>query len=102
MRIVDRLFEESKTAALVILAEDRLDRLLDDFEIIREEETYFSDKIRLLKNNDQFLVQEKSTRHELILRRLPSEQAAHEFIDQRLETYENMWNGCGCKVNYYQ
>lgn len=26
---------------------------------------------------------------------------ARSFVDGRLETYDNMWNGCGCKVDYY-
>ncbi len=27
-------------------------------------------------------------------------EAAQEFVAARLETYERMWDGCGCKVDY--
>ena len=98
----DKLLEKVKNGKVTIVTGDQLNEILDAYEIIREEDTYLSDKIRLLKRGKQFLVQEKSTRQELLLRGFPTEQAAHDFINQRQETYENMWNGCGCKVNYYQ
>ncbi|MDE3155199.1 MAG: hypothetical protein KGN76_08850 [Acidobacteriota bacterium] len=37
-----------------------------------------------------------------VVRRLASGRDARQFVDGRLETYDNMWNGCGCKVRYYE
>ena len=102
MKILSHLSEDLEKQHPVIISEDQWQQLLSECEIIREEETYFSGKIRLLKNHNQFLVQEKSTSHEIILRNMPGAEEADVFIDQRLEIYENMWNGCGCKVNYYE
>jgi len=86
---------------IVIISEEQLKIILDTFDIIREEETYLCGKIRLLRKNDQYFIQEMSNEHQIIVRGIPTKQTGDDFINQRLETYENMWNGCGCKVNYY-
>ena len=37
---------------------------------------------------------------EVLVRIRPDLEAAEEFVRRRLEIYERMWDGCGCKVNY--
>ncbi len=47
------------------------------------------------------LVQEETPDGQILLRRLGSREAAEEFVEDRLATYERMWDGCGCKVDYH-
>lgn len=37
-----------------------------------------------------------------VLRRLADQAAVRAFVRDRLDTYERMWDGCGCKVEYYR
>jgi hypothetical protein len=37
-----------------------------------------------------------------VIRRLDDESEARAFVRDRLDTYERMWDGCGCKVDYYR
>lgn len=37
-----------------------------------------------------------------VLRRLADPAAVRAFVRDRLDTYERMWDGCGCKVEYYR
>jgi hypothetical protein len=46
------------------------------------------------------LVQEETPDREVLVRIRPTREAAEEFVAHRLETYERMWDGCGCKVDY--
>lgn len=39
------------------------------------------------------LVQEKSDQQDYILRKLDSREQAEDFVQQRLDTYERMWDG---------
>ncbi len=39
---------------------------------------------------------------ERVVRRLADAAEAGRFVRERLETYERMWDGCGCKVEYYR
>jgi hypothetical protein len=57
--------------------------------------------IRLLKYDNFYLVQEITEKEELILRLFPAKDAADKFIESRMVIYEQMWDGCGCKVDYY-
>jgi hypothetical protein len=85
----------------LIISEEELDELLSTSELLVEENTYMSDKIRLLKYRDQLILQEKTTKDEYIIRSMNTIEDAEKFINERLEIYNRMWDGCGCKVEYY-
>ena len=89
-----------KNKFTIIKAED-LEELLSHSKILIEKETHLSDKIRLLKINETLIIQEKSDKGEIIIREISTINAAEDFIKERLEIYDRMWDGCGCKVEYY-
>lgn len=90
-----------KKDQVAIFPFERLSELLSKCKTIEEQDTYFSDMIRILGIEDEIYIQEKTNKNEISLRKSASLDEAKAFIKKRLETYENMWNGCGCKVNYY-
>ena len=97
------LLDKLKRKKIVILSEETLDDILNiiGLKIIREDDTHISDHIRILKINSVIILQERTTKHELSLRKLKSIEEANKVVNDRLETYEKMWDGCGCKVDYY-
>ena len=83
------------------LSPEELAELLAAATIVREEDTCISGMMRiLLLGDDTVLVQEETPRREALVRVRPSLEAAGDFVRQRLEIYERMWDGCGCKVDY--
>jgi hypothetical protein len=78
-----------------------LDEVFKDFHIIYEADTGISDKIRILGKDDRHFIQETASKQEILIRRMKSISEAEELVKQRLEIYEKMWDGCGCKVDYY-
>jgi len=38
---------------------------------------------------------------ERLVRRLADLDDARRLVTRRLETYDKMWDGCGCKVDYH-
>jgi hypothetical protein len=100
MNLTKAIASASKKKYLII-SELELKELLQLSKIIIEENTYISDKIRLLKFKDELLLQEKSTKDEYLIRIMKTKKEAEEFIKQRLEIYNRMWDGCGCRVEYY-
>jgi hypothetical protein len=46
------------------------------------------------------LVQEKSNKDEFVIRLMNSKKDADKFIAERIEMYDRMWDGRGCKVKY--
>jgi hypothetical protein len=78
-----------------------LNEVLKNFSVVYEADTILSDKIRILEKDNFFFIQEITNKQEIIFRRMKDESAARELINQRMEIYEKMWDGCGCKVDYY-
>ena len=92
----------AKKKKCLIISELELKELLALSKIIIEENTYISDKIRLLKFKDELILQEKSTKDEYLIRIMKTKKEAEEFIKERLEIYNRMWDGCGCRIDYYK
>ena len=90
-----------KKKKFLMIGESELNELLSHSKMIIEENTYISDKIRLLKFKDELILQEKTTKDEFLIRSMKTQKEAEKFIKDRLEIYNRMWDGCGCRVNYY-
>jgi hypothetical protein len=86
----------------LMITEVELNELLLKSQRIVEKDTLISDKIRLLKHNNQLILQEKTTKDEYLIRMVKSVEEGEELIKQRMEIYDRMWDGCGCKVEYYR
>jgi len=91
-----------KKKAYLKINEEDLELLLSKCKIVEEKDTLISDKLRLLNYQNNLLIQEKSNKGELLIRFMQNKAEASKFIDERLEIYDRMWDGCGCKVDYYK
>jgi hypothetical protein len=87
-------------AAPARIGTDELDSLLSTATVVREADTGVSGMIRILVLDQEVLVQEQTPAGKILLRRRADLAAATAFVDRRLQLYERMWDGCGCKVDY--
>ena len=85
----------------LVIDENQLGELVSKSVVVIEQDTLISDKIRLLKINNEFIMQEKSNKDELLIRSIKSLEEGEELIKKRMEIYDKMWDGCGCKIDYY-
>ncbi len=98
---LDYIIKDLSTNSKIFLPFDELNNILSFSKIIFEQNTLISDFIRILAINDLIVVQEKTNKDEIILHNFKDETKARDFVTERLDIYERMWDGCGCKVNYY-
>ena len=98
---MDEIIEKLKKEKYILLDKQDLEEILKQTEVVRENDTMMSGYIRVLKYKDYILIQEITAKEELALRLFDSREEADKFVDSRLVIYEQMWDGCGCKVNYY-
>jgi hypothetical protein len=96
------IIDKTLNSNYLIIEEADMKTILDNSEIIRVEDTHLSDFIRLLKFEENLFVQETSSNNEIIIRKVNSIEDAHVFIKDRLDFYERKWDGCGCKIDYYE
>jgi hypothetical protein len=101
LKVINAVINYLQTQKIYIEKTDKLPELLSQVETVEEHDTFFSGKIRILKTGDNYLIQEQTPQEELAIRLMNSKDEAKQFVLHRLETYENMWNGCGCRVDYY-
>jgi len=99
--MLESIIDQVRTGAIVTLTPDDLAELLARAEVVHEEDTYLSDMIRILRLDDLVLIQETADKTQIIVRSLPTVDDARAFVARRLETYERMWDGCGCSVSYF-
>jgi len=98
---LDQVASSAKRNKYLLISEVDLHELLSKSELILEENTYISDKIRLLKYKTDLFIQEKTIKNEYLIRVMKTKKEAEDFIKDRLEIYNRMWDGCGCRVKYY-
>jgi hypothetical protein len=84
-----------------IISNDELQELLQNSKSKTITNTMISGNIYLLKVCNNIIVIEQSDKNELLARIFSFEDDAEAFVKDRMETYEKMWDGCGCKVKYY-
>ena len=90
------------TEKFLIISDTELLELLNSSTIIFEQDTRLHDFIRILKLEDHFFLQEKTNLGEIIIRRFNNEADALKLLNDRMQIYDKMWDGCGCKINYYE
>jgi hypothetical protein len=96
------IFNKALNSNFIIINEEELSLLLNNSEIIRIEDTHLSDFIRIIRYDNDVFIQEMSSKNEIIFRKINSLEEANRFLQKRLDFYERKWDGCGCKIDYYE
>lgn len=88
---------------LVVETRRDLELLLPTFEVIREVDTLLAGPLFIIETDvGTAILEYPPQRDKAILRPFESLEAANAFVDDRLATYERMWDGCGCKIDYFK
>lgn len=95
-RMVSRLREER----ILDLAPEELTELLESSVVLSENDTRMCGPIRILDLDRTIAVQEQAREGRLLLRGMPAVEEARRFVDERLEAYQRLWDGSGCKIDY--
>ncbi|MCX8104611.1 MAG: hypothetical protein N3D80_01910 [Ignavibacterium album] len=98
---VSEILTSVKSNPYIVLNKEELDIFLACSTKIKEVDTCLSDFVRILKYNDEIFFQEVSDKNEILLRKMNSLEDAEKLLKERMDFYERKWDGCGCKINYY-
>lgn len=100
--LIEEIISSVKSNSYIVLTKNELDVFLSCATIIKEVDTCLSDYLRILKYNNDYFIQEQSDRNEILLRSMNSLEEAEKFFKERMDFYDRKWDGCGCKINYYE
>ena len=98
MDVIIKRFSKSN---IVLLDIAMLPEILSKSKLILEKNTVINDNVRILEIDGKIIFQEITTKNEVALRLFNNVKEAEQLLDKRIEVYEKMWDGCGCKVDYY-
>ncbi|HEX9253672.1 MAG TPA: hypothetical protein VF870_15610 [Ignavibacteriaceae bacterium] len=98
----NEIFNNALSSKYIIIDENELKTILDNCEIVRVEDTHLSDFIRVLNYENKLFVQETTFKQEILIRKMDSMKDVDSFVQERLDYYERKWDGCGCKIDYYE
>jgi hypothetical protein len=73
----------------------------DGFEELERHDTLVAGYLLIVRGRSGLAAVEQPSPDKRVVRLLPDDQAVRRFVQDRLEQYERMWDGCGCKVDYY-
>ena len=96
------LVTKLQTQAPIPVDREVLVGLLETAEVLRQDNTCVAGWIRVLSVDGVILVQEETPDGNALARRMLSIEDANDFVNDRLASYERMWDGCGCKINYFE
>lgn len=99
---ISKIIKQAREKNYIAVSKEEVNELLTNSKILIEENTYLSDKIRLLEYESDMFIQEKTTNDEYLIRKVKTLKDGEDLIKKRLEIYNRMWDGCGCKVDYYE
>ncbi len=75
--------------------------MAEDFEEVERHSTFLAGDLLIVPVEHGFAAVEQPSPEERVVRRLHGDQDVRQFVQQRMDEYERMWDGCGCKIDYY-
>ena len=75
--------------------------IADQFEVTECHSTSMSGDLLIIRLESCYAAVEQPVPDKRVIRRLNDMDEVRRFVADRLEVYERMWDGCGCKIDYY-
>ena len=96
------LIKRLESETVVKLAAKEWSQLAGHYQEVQKHPTFAAGDLLIVRDDSGLLAVEQPAPDERVIRRLNSLEEAEQFVQQRLKDYERMWDGCGCKIDYYK
>jgi len=97
----DELREALRAGPVVRLSAADWETMSGTFEEVEHHHTVVAGSLVIIRVNGVLAAVEQPRPDERVVRALGDAEAAGAFVHERMEQYERMWDGCGCRVDYY-
>jgi hypothetical protein len=86
---------------IIRLSTDEWDAVAPGLEEVERHDTFIAGDLILVRTDHGLAAVEEPKSGERVVRRLGDAATAAAFVKERLSDCERMWDGCGCKIDYY-
>jgi hypothetical protein len=87
---------------IVVLAVADWTAIASEFDEVERHDTMMAGPLVIIRLAHGLAAVEQPKPTERVVRHLSDAAAAGEFVEHRMAQYEKMWDGCGCRVRYYE
>ena len=98
----DAAWKRLAAGAIIEISEKEWQDLAGRLRVQETHDTGVSGQLLLTRGPTGLVAVEQPGPGRRVLRPLPDRRAAEQFVRERLESYDRMWDGCGCKINYHR
>jgi hypothetical protein len=86
---------------IVRLSADEWEAAAPGLEEVERHDTFIAGDLILVRTDHGLAAVEEPKSGERVVTRLGDAPTAAAFVEERLSDYERMWDGCGCRIDYY-
>lgn len=90
-----------QTQRVVTLSKDEWTAVASAFPVQHRHTTGLRGDLLIVRTNVGPAAVEEPKPHERVVRLFDGENDIGPFVTDRLAAYERMWDGCGCRIDYY-
>ena len=94
--------ERLAAGGIVPLSRHEWEELAPHFPVEERHQTQLAGELLIVRVGEELAAVEAPSRDARVGRLLGSREAVRKFVDNRMEEYERMWDGCGVRVDYYE
>jgi hypothetical protein len=98
---VGELERRLRDQRIVLLPRQDWDVLAGAVEEVERHHTMVAGDLLVIRTAHGLAAVEQPAPNERVVRLLGDAEAVRTFVNDRMALYERMWDGCGCKVDYY-
>jgi hypothetical protein len=98
----DALFSRLVGAPVLRISPDEWSEAHASCEVLERHPTGVAGELLIMDLPSGFAAVEHPTATEFVVRHLANPEEVRAFVNRRLEQYARMWDGCGCKIDYYE
>ena len=98
----EALTERLTSEGIVTLDLAEWEALSPSFRETERHPTHIRGDLVIVRDSVGAVAVEEPANGKRVLRRLTDDAEVRRFVQDRLDTYDRMWDGCGCKVEYYR
>jgi hypothetical protein len=95
------LIQQLREERVVALDAPTWTALAGEFTTLESHDTCLAGELRIISTEAGPAAVEQPKPDRRVVRLLNDEDEVRRFVQERLDTYDRMWDGCGCKVDYY-
>lgn len=95
------LLDRLAAGEIIELPETEWEKSAGAFAVLEQHDTRMRGMILVVESTVGLAVVEQPSPASRVVRAMANRDEVRSFVQDRLAAYDRMWDGCGCRIDYY-